>query len=142
MTWTMKTARELYGAKMTGDTWYEGPFDYSPIVQSLGYVVVKVDDKDYQGDTRALLERNGKFGLLVFGWGSCSGCDALQGCGSYEEVDELIQKLNASITWFDTLQECVAYISHSDRLGSHYAHSAEWLEFVKQCSDVVNGEVQ
>jgi hypothetical protein len=34
---------------------------------------------DYQGDYAAIVEKNGKVGLVIIGYGSCSGCDALEG---------------------------------------------------------------
>lgn len=33
---------------------------------------------DYQGDYAAIVEKDGKVGLTIIGYGSCSGCDALQ----------------------------------------------------------------
>ena len=67
--------------------------DYQPIVDSFGNVLIQVDDADYQGDTRVLYEKDGKYGYLNFGWGSCSGCDALQACCNIEEIQELINSL-------------------------------------------------
>ena len=59
---------------------YYSEGDYDPMVNAFGNVVVRVDDDDYQGDTRVLYNNDGKIGYLVFGWGSCCCCDALQSC--------------------------------------------------------------
>lgn len=120
-------ARRLYPD--FDETW-GGPGDYTPIIESFGEVLVRVDDQDYQGDTRVLLKKGGQYGFLNFGWGSCSGCDALQGCDSFSDIDELIVDLERSIKWFDTLEDTKAYIGNdADRQGSYYFHEKEWTRF-------------
>lgn len=111
-----------------------GPSEYQPIIDSLGSVLVQVDDNDYQGDTRVLLQKDGRYGFLNFGWGSCSGCDALQACSSYREIELLIQGLEADIKWFDSKQEAIDYIASKEREASYYFHSSEWRQFVERCS--------
>jgi len=111
-------------------TYFETIYDYEPIVKSFGDVLVQVDDEDYSGDTRVLLHKDGRYGFLNFGWGSCSGCDGLQACSSYEEIDELIEELENDIKWFDTLIEATAYIiNDQERQGSYYYHENEWAQF-------------
>ena len=57
---------------------FYGPGDYSPILLSFdAEIVLAADDQDYQGDSYVLYRRGDSFGVLIFGWGSCSGCDAL-----------------------------------------------------------------
>ncbi len=125
-------ARRLYGAEYKDDdgSYFYGPSDYNPIIQSFGEVLVQVDDDDYQGDTRVLLRKDGRYGFLNFGWGSCSGCDGLQACSSFREIEELIQGLERDIKWFDTLAEAQAYIGNdAEREGSYYYHEDEWAKF-------------
>jgi len=123
-------ARRLYPPR---DGIYRHWFcDYQPIVESFGDVLVQVDDNDYSGDTRVLLKSGGRFGFLNFGWGSCSGCDALQSCNSYRAVEELIQGLERDIKWFDNLQDAKDYIASPDRKSSYYWHESEWKSFVDQ----------
>lgn len=124
-------ARRLYPGYAERGGFY-GPCNYQPIIDSFGESVVQVDDKDYQGDTRVLLKKDGRFGFLNFGWGSCSGCDGLQACGSYRELEELIVGLEASIQWFDSLKAAQDYILHDDRKVSYYAHEREWQDFIRQ----------
>lgn len=101
----MKTARELY----------EGYWDdYQPMLDEFGEILVQVDDNDYQGDSFLIYRNNSQYGLLTFGWGSCSGCDALQACDNINEVQELMNSLYDSITWFNSLQELKDYISNDD----------------------------
>lgn len=107
----MKTIQEVYPGLRPG--WAFGPYDYAPLLESLGTAVVRVDQEDYQGDSWVLFRDGDSFGYLQFGWGSCSGCDALQACGSYEELEELRRQLAASIRW-GTREELVAYLRTID----------------------------
>lgn len=126
-------ARRLFPREELSAYHYFG--DYQPIIDDFGDVLVQVDDDDYQGDTRVLLKKGGKYGFLNFGWGSCNGCDALQGCNSYSDVQQLIDELEASIDWFDTLQEAKNYICSDDRKVSYYYHEDEWEDFRKQVAN-------
>ena len=113
----------------------------TPIIDLFVEVAVRVDDSDYQGDTRVLLKKDEKWGFLVIGWGSCSGCDALQGCGSYKEIGELIGQLDNDIQWFESLTSAKEYILSIDRKGSFYSHQEEWELFRKQVAEVKDGSV-
>jgi len=138
----MKDVKELY-PDCTKD--YDGEecdrlrcvSDYSPIIDELGEVLVQVDDDDYQGDTRVLLKKDGRYGFLNFGWGSCSGCDSLQACESLQQLQSLADGLESDVKWFDTLEEAKNYICSQDREGSYYYHIYEWKNFiekVKECN--------
>ena len=124
----MGRARELYGKELD-DSWFVC-WSYQPMIDSFGEVLVQVDDNDYQGDTRVVYYKDGQYGFLNFGWGSCSGCDALQACDNEEDVDKLIDSLEQDVKWFDSLQELKAYITDSQRKYSYYSHEAEWADFV------------
>jgi len=91
-------AKQLYPDQGQEEPFY-GPGDYQPIVNSFGEIALQVDDDDYQGDSRILYKRGDDFGLLIFGWGSCSGCDALQACNTFKEIGELIEGLERDIIW-------------------------------------------
>lgn len=124
-------ARRLYPREESEDGayWY-GPYDYQPIIDSFGTVLAQADDDDYQGDSHALIEKDGRFGVLTFGWGSCSGCDALQATANYREIEELIVQIENGIRWFDTLAEAMAYVADdSERSGSYYCGTQAWEKF-------------
>jgi len=101
-----------------------------------GDIVVQVEDKDYQGDTNVLFKSGeGFYGILNFGWGSCSGCDWLQGCNSWTELQELYNDLWRDIVWYETAQECLDYIGQKDwELDSSW-HASELKDFLKQCKE-------
>ena len=127
---SMSRAQLLYPDAKEGSY---APFcDYDPIIESFGEVLVRVDDKDYQGDSRVLYHRDGRYGLFVFGWGSCSGCDSLRACKTFADVAQLIDELENNIKWFDTLSELKTYVA-DDELQSHsyHYHCEEWQAFRK-----------
>lgn len=124
----MSKARELYGKELDA-SWF-CVSSYQPMIDSFGEVLVQVDDNDYQGDTRVVYYKDGQYGFLNFGWGSCSGCDALQACENEEEVNKLIDSLEQDVKWFDSLQELKDYITDSQRKYSYYSHETEWTDFV------------
>jgi len=120
----MKKAHELYDCKY--------PADYDPIIESFGEVLIKVDDDDYQGDSRVLLKDGNRFGVLIFGFGSCSGCDRLQACNNFNEIDELIQEMYNDIHWFDSLEECKTWAEERDWELQHSWHCKETKDFVNK----------
>lgn len=131
----LSRARQLYPPSDPSrpDDFIDYDYDYDPIIRSLGNVLVKVKDGGYQGDTRLLLEKDGRYGFSVIGWGSCTGCDALRQCSTYDEADKLISQIENEVTWFDTLEDAKAYISNmKDRRFQFYSHQLEWIDFVAQ----------
>ena len=101
----MKKAKEIY--ENDRFSWY----DYQPMLNEFGEILIQVDEEAYQGDSFLIYKNDNKYGFLTFGWGSCSGCDALQACDTIDEVQELMDSLYNAIKWFDSLQELKCYIS-------------------------------
>ena len=125
----MKKAKELY----ENDGWCNSWYDYQPMLDEFGEILLKVDEDDYQGDSFLIYKKDNKYGLLIFGWGSCSGCDALQACNNIDEVQELMNSLYDSITWFDSLQELKNYISNNAIMElKWYCYSDVFEDFRKQ----------
>lgn len=89
---------------------------YDNLINSFGVeVLLDVSDDDYQGSTRLVLGDGDRRGLLTFGWGSCSGCDALQAAyGSAPELNELRDELWTSVQWFESGRELAGYIASKD----------------------------
>lgn len=113
----METAKQLYPGVF--DDSHYGPSDYTPIIEHCGTVIERHDDDNYQGDTRVLLEANGRLGYLEIGWGSCSGCDCLQGCSSWSDLQELIDEITTSVRWFDSKSEALQWFKDHDWAGEY-----------------------
>jgi hypothetical protein len=86
----------------------DGYASYESIVDSWGYDVLEFATTGaYQGDHVVLLRDGGRYGYVVIGYGSCSGCDALEaalpGYGStdYTDVISLAEGLREDIVWAD-----------------------------------------
>jgi hypothetical protein len=129
----MKSIYEIYPELETDGGNFYGPGNYQPMLDSFGYdVLLQVDDDDYQGDSRILYEDGNRYGILIFGWGSCSGCDSLQGCDSYQEIENLRAELHNGIMWFDSATHALDYFIHHD-WGGDYGGGLEWSKrFVKE----------
>lgn len=127
----MITAIDLYPNHYKEKSKYHfGPYDYQPIINSFGEVLIQVDDESCEGDTRVLLYGELGYGVLIFGWGSCSGCDGLQRCESYDDIDELIKDFYHDIKWFKSLETCQTWAKNRDWDLQYSWHQKETKEFV------------
>jgi hypothetical protein len=109
-----------------------GPSSYQPMLDSFGDILLQVDDDDYSGDSRVLYKKGDEYGFLIFGWGSCSGCDSLQGVNSHEELQYLIDGLESSIEWFKSLEHLKTRFKTKDWEGTWSYHSDTGKYFVQQ----------
>src|SRR5581483_8336566 len=114
----MKPINEVYPEhakdEAEGDYFY-GPGSYQPLLESFGYdIVLQVDDDDYQGDSRLIFKDDSRYGLLIFGWGSCSGCDSLQACDSMKEIEQLRADIHNNIIWKDSAAELLEFTEKRD----------------------------
>lgn len=134
----------VYQISINGFGW--GFSDYEVMVSAFGQrVLVAVDEDDYQGDSFRLIadgdEPGQRYGLLIFGWGSCSGCDALQACESAEELQTLADQLQDSIKWFsdkDTLRE---YMQNHDWEGDWSWHQEAMHDFRRQVMEFLDSSL-
>lgn len=130
----MKPIQEVYPDAIDvkePDYWW-GAYNYQPLLESIGHeILLQVDDHDYQGDSRLILRDDlGRYGMLIFGWGSRSGCDSLQACKSYEEIDNLRNELVDSINWFGPKESAYRYFLIKDWEVEYSWHADETKEFI------------
>jgi hypothetical protein len=129
---TLEQIKEAYPPWSGGEDKFSHASNYYPILQMIGEIILKVDDDEYQGDSRVIYKRGGKeYGLLIFGWGSCSGCDALQSCDSWEEVHDLAKSLEAKTQWF-SLDGIIEYFEKHDWEGDYSGHQDETKQFIEE----------
>ena len=131
----MKTAQELYPDCFVSSG-YDGPCSYQTMLDDFGKIIIQVDDHDYTGDSRVLYNDGERYGWLQFGWGSCSGCDALQACSSYEGVQKLMDDLVSRIKWFDNAKDALKFFREHDWEADYSWNGEEQKKFVKQCVEM------
>lgn len=129
--WTADDVRKIRHMDEGEKEWWAGmQVNYQQLIDSFGTVLIQEDSNDHQGDTFALiLGDDGRLGFLVFGWGSCSGCDALQACETNAEVANLRNELLDSIRWFDSPAEAAQFFLQHDFAGDWHASSPVMAAF-------------
>lgn len=115
-------------------------YEYQPMINAFGKVAIKVADDGYSGDTRVLYDNNGNIGHLIFGWGSCSLCDALQGCNTIEDLQELCNDLESSIKWFDSPTEAIEWFENHDWEGDWTCHDDNTKEYITKSLEYLKGK--
>lgn len=104
----------------TKPAWATGDYrtSYDDLVKSWGHEIVEQDDfGSYQGDLIYLLRDGDRYGLLVVGYGSCSGCDELRSVdpwddeGDWTAVVALADKLRADVHWEADKDALMAWVS-------------------------------
>jgi len=127
----LEVAHKLVPPDPDGDSWFS-VCGYDLIIGLFGNVAIEVSDDDWQGDTRILYAETGNgFGYLQFGWGSCSGCDALQACDNHAELAKLIQELEEGIKWMPR-DEMLKFFKEHDWEGDYSCNESEQRNFVSQ----------
>lgn len=87
------------------------PPSYEEGLKSLGVEILEwVTFGTYQGDYAAILKEDDTLGFVVIGYGSCSGCDALEACNSNKEYRELLHSVIQNIYW-GTQEELLSKIN-------------------------------
>lgn len=138
-----KSFADLYPDHGSGDD-FSSPCSYTPIIEGFGYdVALREDEDDYQGSTFVLYRDASRqeYGVLIFGWGSCSGCDTLQACYDERTVMDLRSDLHDCIIWFDDKDDAHAWFSDREQSGSYYAEQEMWKAFRDAALAIIDGSV-
>lgn len=109
---------------------------YEDLIETMEFEEILVDctDNDYQGSTFMLVRKLGQYGVLNYGWGSCSGCDAAQAVSSAAEANELRDDLYHSIRWYDTGEELFEWVDGDHDL-QWYGHDDAWPTFLRELNE-------
>lgn len=110
--------------------------DYPDLIAPYGKILVDECLGSYQGDWLFVLESVNGYGFIPVGYGSCSGCDVLQGVGSLDELKTFQEDLGEDIKWFTTPEELKEYIFSNDVDLQWWAHEAGWTDFVKKVKEL------
>jgi hypothetical protein len=139
---SMKPINEVYPDEAKEEAkraYFYGPSDYAPLLESFGFnIPLKVDDDYFQGDSRLILKDGDRYGILIFGWGSCSGCDALQACNSMLEIDQLRTELLGQIQWFESKAACLEWVNKHKWDLDHSWHADETKRFIEQAKELLD----
>lgn len=119
----------------------ENNYNYYMLIDSFDLdELIEVEDDDYQGSSYYLFRDGDKYGILVFGWGSCGGCDTLDSIHDenwknptklLEEVIDFRDGLYDSITW-RSRDEMILYILDKDFDLEWYGHSEGGRKFISE----------
>jgi hypothetical protein len=105
--------------------------NYDDLVGDFGTILAEGRVGDYQGDFLYLLRNGDRFGYVCVGYGSCSGCDALEACESYENLQRLYEFIRDSVDWWDSREEALAYFTDKDWSTDYtYHYKEEQQQFV------------
>lgn len=119
-------------------------YGYEGLIDSFEVdVVLSEHDDDYQGDSFYLLrDADDRYGYLVFGWGSCSGCDAFEAASddvswgsNPTALIDLRDELWNDVSWFDSLDNLRAYFVENDVKLQWYGYRSTFKVFLER----VNG---
>lgn len=85
----------------------------------------------YQGDIVFRVEDAGRIGYLVWGYGSCSGCDELEAVYGNEEEERAIGQDMADSVFFGTVEEIRAHALAKDG-NRWYGYDSEVREAIER----------
>jgi len=131
----MKSYEEYFNTEL--------PKNYNHIVESMDVeILFEKMEGDYQGDAQYILRNpKGEYGLLTFGYGSCSGCDAFEGCSNLLEYSELRDSLNNQILWYRTATELYEFIRNRDWETQAVYHTYLGKDFVVESLEYIKRHV-
>lgn len=134
------TAKDV--ERMRGDESSVDWMDYDDLIGLFcDEIVVEASDDDYQGDTYAILRRGDEFGYLEFGWGSCSGCDALQACENDEEGAKLANELAEGVEWQTGREALKEWIAGKDWPGGYSWYRSGFPKFAEKVREAGLGDI-
>lgn len=114
----------------TKPDWYFADPSIGGLVVSWGYEVVASETfGSWQGDEAYILSDGERFGIVVIGYGSCSGCDAFEAAtpyshqqdgGDWSDMDALREEWRNAVRWFDSTVDAVVALDLAPSSGSDW----------------------
>lgn len=119
-------------ARLGGLPPLRGDESYQEMLEPVAQVLLWEDIGSYQGDYYVLLESpSGAIGYTTIGYGSCSGCDALQAAQDYgndgpsQDMIDLRDRIIEGIQWFDNAAEAHNWFEKHDWRGDWTGYYGE-----------------
>ncbi len=121
---------------------YGPSWNYNDLVTTgMGLEVLEAEDFGaYEGDTLLVVTVGARYGWLLFGWGSCSGCDPLEGCRSLADLTSLRDDMYADIHWEDSREALADWLHDRDWEGQWLYREAGAMEFVRRAEAMLSGQ--
>lgn len=140
---------------MNRPDWLDNDYpSYETIVDSWEYEVLAFETTgSYQGDHEVLLlDSGGRYGFLMIGYGSCSGCDLLEAIiphsytetQDWTEVDTFRNDLTGEIQWFDTAEDALTFLRSKIQgdVNSWYSWDREINEVLEKFIELIQGRME
>ncbi len=137
------TANETRAHSLYPDVDWDGSVyvsGYGPMVEAMGDVLLWVTTGSYQGDFHVLVRGpGGDFGYISIGYGSCAGCDALQGCNTAEQIGQLAESIQLGIYWEVDAAAMQKWLLERDwQVQWMYSDFDEFKEFLRKALKIVD----
>ncbi|MHA2280257.1 MAG: hypothetical protein ACXAC5_05305 [Promethearchaeota archaeon] len=117
------------------DDWYRG--GYEELIEATGCEIIdSLKMGSYQGDLLMIVSKNYRFGVLSTGYGSCAGCDELQGCYTHNDRAELAKKIYGKIIWKEPTK-IIDYLQDKDWETEYYGKQKGLPEFVDKVKEQI-----
>lgn len=140
---------------MNRPDWLDNNYpSYETIVNSWGHEVLAFETTGfYQGDHEVLFsDSEGRYGFLVVGYGSCSGCDLLEAIiphsytetQDWTEVDTFRNDLEGEIRWFDTAEDALTFLRSKIEgdVNSWYSWDREINEVMEKFIELIQDRME
>lgn len=132
------TVAEMYEAEIATAAWRRSSWTpengYLALATIGGEEVIdSADIGDYQGDCLALLRdpETGLYAFVEWGYGSCSGCDTLQGAeGNLPEIQAIADDLHPMGEAWKSAPDMLTWFMDRDWAAHYYGKDTECVQFV------------
>ena len=118
-------------ATMSEHGWIDTSYD--ALVGSIGSIVDQEDIGSYQGDILYLIRDGERWGIVCVGYGSCSGCDALQACSTLGDVGQLRDSISNGVRWADDAEGMLELLEDTDWRAQWYSEEEGTKTFIERC---------
>ena len=125
-----------------GTDFEQDEIGYGDVVDSFGFHVILTERfGTWEGDIVTVLkDDDNRYGFLVIGFGSCSGCDTIQGIRTVPTLKSFAMGLYRDIRWFDNMTGLAAWlvqtlVNDPGEPGSWYYYDEEIRDWARGFTD-------
>lgn len=109
--------------------------DHQDLFERQGFEILDWESfGSFQGDHAAIVKKDGKVGFIVVGYGSCSGCDALQALEPYDMYEPVHSEYDFEDEDDDNL--------YTEKLAQYKEHLKKYQHDLQEYADELTSNVQ